>query len=823
MSSKNYLDVVEESRGEFPLPLDSESDGESIPGQDEEDSEDGVTSEDGAPPGARQRVASPQEIQQLKGEEVAGYGTQGGRGDRRSPPFNFGPEQVEAAKELRRKLKEDKKRVKSERAAHPTTGGFTPGRLHPQQVAAAKQLQQKLRQQVIEKERIAIQEQLRLVRESRQALQNQRQTMQANEKSMLPGQQGRQERDTTDQGAREGPDALPILQPVPPPTIPPVPPLAFWQNKGCPSNMVQFRMIAMEEFNRPLQRQQQQRNSPSSQQPRQLGAPPALRRRKQIAGGDCRVYYRSPRVKLLNSLFETNGLHHSGNNGDWTLLWSLHHLKAYSFKALRPHQRVNQFPRIKEFTQKHTLSRSIARMQASQGKRGRRNFDFLPQCFVLPNDREEFHQAWLTAREDEGVGTLWIVKPAASACGRGIYVTSEFEECPVNGRAGKGGGQSASKWVVERYIHDPLLLNGHKFDLRLYVGVTSFDPLVIFLHEDGLCRIASETYDLNNTDNRFQHLTNYSVNKNAANFVKNTDAESDATGGKWSIAALKRHMEKLGVNTTALFERIEEVIVKTLISVETQVTTACEMFVPSKRRNCFELFGFDILIDESLRPWLLEVNFSPSLACDTPLDLKIKSRVISDLLNLAGVRAPQGATEKDRGGKQKSKPKPKKKQPSKGWDDGTGGVGAAAARGVDMGGVVVGYGPGGEMLELTVEDLKLVSDIEAEHARAGGFKMIMPSANAHQFLPLIETERRSNFVLANHFLSHTSSPSSAGGSKAAPLAARKVDVKVEQVRAQRQRHRRQQQQQQAQQEQMPPAQQEQMPPAPPSSQTPNAS
>jgi tubulin polyglutamylase TTLL5 len=57
------------------------------------------------------------------------------------------------------------------------------------------------------------------------------------------------------------------------------------------------------------------------------------------------------------------------------------------------------------------------------------------------------------------------------------------------------------------------------------------------------------------------------------------------------------------------------------------------MFVPH-RRNCFELYGFDILIDSDLKPWLLEVNLSPSLNCDTVIDMKIKSALICDLLNL---------------------------------------------------------------------------------------------------------------------------------------------------------------------------------------------
>jgi D-alanine-D-alanine ligase-like ATP-grasp enzyme len=56
------------------------------------------------------------------------------------------------------------------------------------------------------------------------------------------------------------------------------------------------------------------------------------------------------------------------------------------------------------------------------------------------------------------------------------------------------------------------------------------------------------------------------------------------------------------------------------------------------RSNCFELFGYDILIDSDLKPWLLEINLSPSLACESPLDTTIKSNLIADTLNMIGVR-----------------------------------------------------------------------------------------------------------------------------------------------------------------------------------------
>lgn len=60
------------------------------------------------------------------------------------------------------------------------------------------------------------------------------------------------------------------------------------------------------------------------------------------------------------------------------------------------------------------------------------------------------------------------------------------------------------------------------------------------------------------------------------------------------------------------------------------------MHVPN-RLNCFQLFGFDVMIDANLNPWLLEVNLSPSLSCDSPLDQKIKAEMLADLFNLAGI------------------------------------------------------------------------------------------------------------------------------------------------------------------------------------------
>lgn len=56
------------------------------------------------------------------------------------------------------------------------------------------------------------------------------------------------------------------------------------------------------------------------------------------------------------------------------------------------------------------------------------------------------------------------------------------------------------------------------------------------------------------------------------------------------------------------------------------------------RQNCFEVFGFDILLDSDLKPWLVEVNLSPSLSSDSPLDHTIKGHLLTDCFNLVQIK-----------------------------------------------------------------------------------------------------------------------------------------------------------------------------------------
>lgn len=327
----------------------------------------------------------------------------------------------------------------------------------------------------------------------------------------------------------------------------------------------------------------------------------------------------SSECKIVRNIFNYHGFHEvHPNSSDFNLIWTGGHLKPFTLRSLTEFQKVNHFPRSYEITRKDRLFKNIQRMQQIKGVK---HFDFIPQSYILPSEYQDFCAAFL---REKG---LWIVKPVASSRGRGVFLCNHPDQVPLD-----------ENLIVCKYIANPLLIDGFKFDIRLYVCVTSYDPLCIYLFEEGLTRFATVKYEKSNRHirNQCMHLTNYSVNKKSDDYVKNDDPDVEDYGNKWSLGAFLRYLRSRGKDTAALMMRIEDVVIKTIVSAEVPVATACKMFMPF-RGNCFELYGFDILVDDNLKPWVLEVNLSPSLACDSPLDMKIKTNMMCDLFSLSGV------------------------------------------------------------------------------------------------------------------------------------------------------------------------------------------
>jgi hypothetical protein len=313
-------------------------------------------------------------------------------------------------------------------------------------------------------------------------------------------------------------------------------------------------------------------------------------------------------AKLICSTLQTSGFERRDQFDDVTLIVGSS-LGEEGESKLKPGQRVNHFTKTFSLGSKegyHVLMSALAKTIGDKPS-------FYPESYVLPRERKELQEAF--EKSD-----VWIQKPTGGARGAGISLLKEF---PVL--------KPGRRMLIQKYIKNPLLINGLKFDLRFYVAVPSLDPFRIYLFDNGLVRLAAQPYEdnLENIELLTAHLTNYSINREDEAFKQTDDLEQDGQGNKWSHRPFWPFLESQeGFDVPAIRRKIEDAIVQILIA-------AHKTFKEQpNHRLAFELFGFDVMIDQEQNVSVLEVNVTPALGTASALDMAIKAPLVADLFNL---------------------------------------------------------------------------------------------------------------------------------------------------------------------------------------------
>ena len=151
----------------------------------------------------------------------------------------------------------------------------------------------------------------------------------------------------------------------------------------------------------------------------------------------------------------------------WNLFWSWSK-PDIDISKLLIWQKINHFPFNKNLSRKDLLYKNLDSFR----KMLRIPFNFLPLTYNLP---KEFTQFSIKFHEEEIVNrdlNYWIMKPIGKSRGRGIKVINNLAELNYTDNI-----------IVQKYIINPLLLDGFKFDMRIYVLVTNFHPLEAFVYK----------------------------------------------------------------------------------------------------------------------------------------------------------------------------------------------------------------------------------------------------------------------------------------------------------------------------------------------------
>ena len=280
------------------------------------------------------------------------------------------------------------------------------------------------------------------------------------------------------------------------------------------------------------------------------------------------------------------------------------------FNDLRPWQIINRIPGANVLTRKVPFYYLIKRLQNYFPDL----YSFIPKTYILPNDTLKFHENLKTTTR------TFIVKPDNGSLGAGIDIVEPGQEYE---------DKTDDMYVAQEYI-DSFLLDNTKFDLRVYVLVTSVSPLKVYVCKDGLARFCSEKVG---SGSKYSMLTNVTFNKN-----KERDEDDDIDFSEISrlISDVFPVLRQKGIDTDKLWADVEKIITLTIISSVKYLNNAEQIHcAPIGYSRTFQIFGFDILIDKNLKPWVIEVNYRPSLRYNRPRERRMKVKMISDAIKLA--------------------------------------------------------------------------------------------------------------------------------------------------------------------------------------------
>ena len=220
---------------------------------------------------------------------------------------------------------------------------------------------------------------------------------------------------------------------------------------------------------------------------------------------------------------------------------------------------------------------------------------------------------------------LWVLKRTNLNRGRQMKVLSNIDEIikEINLMFEE---KKPNNLIIQKYIEDPLLYNGRKFDIRIWVLFTYVgkdNKYEIYVFKEGHLKACSDNFNID-SDNLFIHLTNYSVQKHNKNFSK------VEIGNEISFQLFQQELNRQnsGKNFKKdIFPEIIKIIGISAKAVKNKINIM-------NRKNCFEIFGYDFILDSNYQPFLLEINTNPGLEESSPLIKMLVPRMIDDALRL---------------------------------------------------------------------------------------------------------------------------------------------------------------------------------------------
>ena len=287
------------------------------------------------------------------------------------------------------------------------------------------------------------------------------------------------------------------------------------------------------------------------------------------------------------------------------------------------YQKINRFYNYNEYVSKSLLYINYKPFHDKFPD----DYNYMLETYSYPKEKQEIIEKFskYSLKNDNDV---WMIKPTMGSLGLEISILTNYSDIKLK------------NYLITKYLYNPHLIKGYKYDLRFHGLVSTIKPLKLYLYNEGLVRLASEKYNFSVSDphNKYSFLTNLFINKkNKKKFIYPKNMKNMEDSNLWNLDTFQKYCARNNINYEKLYSEVGDIFIKMMITVREKIIDNIEK-TNMQYSNFYHLIGFDIILDENLKPYLLETNRRCGFRNDNDAEKYYTYNIIADTLNIIGLR-----------------------------------------------------------------------------------------------------------------------------------------------------------------------------------------